>query len=375
MFSKLTAYIDHLSDHFVPSCDIIVMRDHEVLYRHMMGHRDEAGKEPLRGDETYCLYSCSKVTTTLAAMQLIEQGKLSLDAPVADYLPAYQEMTVREGDTIRPAKTVMTVRHLMSMQSGLDYDLDAPELIEENKKRGGHATTRQMVDALAKKPLNFDPGTDFLYSLSHDVLAAVIEAASGMKFSDYLNANIFAPAGMTHTGFYVTEENQKTQCAQYMYESDDKPPRPMGCNDIVYALTPAYESGGAGLISSAEDYAALADALACGETKTGVRLLSDAARDLWRTPQLCPKGKASFDTWCRYGYDYALGVRTRVDDTVGRKGPVGEFGWDGAAASYMLIDPEHHLSYFMALHVRNFGYAYSNIHPDVQNLVYEALGL
>ena len=182
-FSRLTAYLDSLATVGVPGCDLAVYRDHEQVYRHAAGHRDARKEQPMRGDETYCLYSCTKVFTTCAAMQLIGEGRLSLDDPVSDYLPAYGHLTVRDGEAVRPAKRVMTVRHLMSLQSGLDYDLATPAMQKVMAETGGLATTRQLVDARAQDPLCFEPGTDFLYSTSHDVLAAVIEVVSGQSFS------------------------------------------------------------------------------------------------------------------------------------------------------------------------------------------------
>jgi len=139
-FDALTKYLDSLHTVGVPGCDLAIYRDHEPVYRHMAGHRDAAGAEPVSGDELYWLYSCTKVFTTCAAMQLIDRGALSLDDPVSAYLPAFGSLTVREGDAVRPARRVMTVRHLMSMQSGLDYDMTTPAAQAELERTKGLAT-------------------------------------------------------------------------------------------------------------------------------------------------------------------------------------------------------------------------------------------
>ena len=372
-FSKLTAYMDSLGAVGVPGCDLTVWRDHEPIYRHMAGFRDVEKTEPMRGDETYCLYSCTKVFTTCAAMQLIERGKLSLDDPVSAYLPAYAHLAVREGDEVRPARRVMTVRHLMSMQSGLDYDMDTPTPTAVLKETKGLATTRQLVDARAKDPLCFDPGTDFLYSLSHDVLAAVIEEASGMQFSEYLRQNIFRPLGLETVSFALDDAGQARLCAQFECD-DDGCAKPCPSYANGYRYSPNYESGGAGLYSDVRDYIAFADALACGGVgQNGARILSPEMIQLWRANQLGPKSRASFDEWGRQGYSYALGVRTRVDTAIGGRGQIGEFGWDGAAGAWTMIDPVNHLSAFYAMHVRNFGYCYDVIHPTLRDLIYGAL--
>ena len=187
-FIRLTEYLDYLHKLNVPGCDLAVYRDHELIYRHQAGYRDLARTAPVRGDEVYLLYSATKVFTTCAAMQLIEQGKMNLDDPVSAYLPAYAHLTVKDGDTVRPAKTVMTVRHLMSMQSGLNYDTDTPAIEKVMKDNNQRAATRQIAEAKAEDPLEFDPGTDFQYSFSHDVLGAVIEVADGNDMQQVLDA-------------------------------------------------------------------------------------------------------------------------------------------------------------------------------------------
>ena len=373
-FAKLAAYIDTLPSVGVPGCDLIVYRDHEQIFRRTAGFRDAERTQPMRGDETYWLFSCSKVFTTCAAMQLIEAGKLHPDDLVSAYLPAYAELRVREADGgLRPARRQMTVRHLLSMQSGLDYDLEAPAIRAALERTGGRATTREIADALASAPLQFDPGEDFLYSLSHDVLAAVIEVASGERFSAYLQAHILLPLGIRDMGFALTDDLMPRQCAIYQCdESGREVLCPADSNN--YRLTPSFESGGAGLIASAEDVAAFADALACGGVGgNGARLLLPETIQLWTANQLGPKARRTFDLWNRRGYSYALGVRTRVQDSADGRGQLGEFGWDGAAGSWVLIDPVNHISAFYAMHVRNFGYCYEVIHPKLRELIYEAL--
>ena len=373
-FSKLTAYVDSLPQAGVPGCDLAVYRDHQLLFRHGAGFRDDEKTQPIQGDETYCLYSATKVFTTCAAMQLVEEGKLSLDDPVSDYLPAYAHLTVKDGDRARPARRVMTVRHLMSMQSGLNYDLGSAPIRDVLEKTHGQADTRAVADAKAQDPLEFEPGTNFLYSASHDVLAAVIEVASGQQFSAYLTRHIFAPLGLKTPTFSRREENLKHQCAQYLFHPEENRLELCAPAANHYQLSPRYESGGAGLICSVEDYITFADALACGgEGGNGARILSSEMLQLWSANQLGPTARRSFDGWNRLGYSYGLGVRTRVDLAKGGRGSVGEFGWDGAAGAWTMIDPCLHVSAFYAMHVRNFGYCYDVIHPTLRNLIYEAL--
>ncbi len=375
-FEKLSVYLDSLLGDGIPGCDLAVYRDHEMIYRHMAGCSDAAGKKPLTGNETYCLYSCSKVFTTCAVMQLVEKGKISLDAPVADYLPEYAHLQVEDEKGVHPAKRIMTIRHLMSMQGGLDYDIDTPALKKLLAETDGKATTRQIAAALAQKPLHFEPGEDFLYSLCHDVLAAVVEVASGKKFSDYLRENIWAPLGLSAISFDFNEDNLSRLCDKFTYDADKRIATPVPKTDLPYRLSENHESGGAGLISDLKDYALFADALACeGVGHTGKRILFLSTIQLWSASQLSPNSRKTFDTWRRRGYSYALGVRTRVNPNLGGRGQMGEFGWDGAAGAWVMIDPVHHLSAFYVQHVLGCGYAYDEVHPTIRNLIYEALEL
>ena len=373
-FSRLTAYLDYLHKLNVPGCDLAVYRGHELIYRRQAGWRDLDRTAPIRGDEAYFLYSATKVFTSCAAMQLVERGKMRLDDPVSAYLPAYAHLTVKDGDAARPAKTVMTVRHLMSMQSGLNYDTETPAIEKAMKDNDQRATTRQIAEAKAEDPLEFDPGTDFQYSFSHDVLAAVIEAVSGQRFSAYLREHIWEPLGISGMAMRMNDELKKRLCPLYFYDPETYSLKERTQAEIEERFNPEFESGGGGLIGGVGDYILFADALACGgRGKDGAHILAPETIQLWSANQLCPKGRQSFDGWHRVGYSYALGVRTRVNSRIGGAGALGEFGWDGAAGAWVMIDPSNRLSAFFGMHVLNYGYNYDVIHPTLRGLIYEGL--
>ncbi len=373
-FSRLTAYLDYLDKLNVPGCDLAVYRDHEEIYRHQAGYRDLNRTAPVRGDEAYLLYSATKVFTGCAAMQLIEQGKMSLDDPVSAWLPAYARLTVRDEGGVRPAKTVMTVRHLMSMQSGLNYDTETPAVEKVMKDNGMRATTRQIAEAKAEDPLEFDPGTDFRYSFSHDVLAAVIEAVSGQRFSAYLKEHIWEPLHIKGMAMHLNEELEKRLCPLYFYDPETYSLKERTREEIEERFNTEFESGGGGMIGGVADYITFADALACGGSgRDGAHILFPETIQLWSANQLGPRARRSFDGWHRVGYSYALGVRTRVNSLIGGPGALGEFGWDGAAGAWVMIDPANRLSAFFGMHVLNYGYNYDVIHPTLRALIYEGL--
>jgi CubicO group peptidase (beta-lactamase class C family) len=309
-------------------------------------------------------------------MQLIEQGLIGLDVPVSEYLPEYKMMKVKEGSGVRPAKNTLTTRHLLSMQSGLNYNLDAPSILKILEASEYDATTRQVIAALASEPLDFEPGTHFQYSLSHDVLGAVIEVVSGQQLGRYFENHIFNPLGMKNTGFDLTPDRKINLSGQFEYHMDTRASTSVP-NKNRYVLSKNYESGGAGLISTVNDYILFLDAM-CNEgvSSDGYRLLSMDSINRMREDQLKGDSKKDFDAWCRHGYSYALGVRTLIEkEKSGARSPLGEFGWDGAAGAFALIDTENNLALFYAQHVLNCGYAYDVIHPKVRDLTYEMLGL
>lgn len=370
----LIDYLDSLGKCGIPGCDCVVYREHRPVFRHTTGYSDHGKTKPLTSANTYWLFSASKLFTCTAVLQLAEKGSVRLDDPVSKYLPEYGALKVKDDSGVKPAKNTMTIRHLLSMQSGLNYNLEAPSILKVLEETDRKATTRQVIRALANEPLDFEPGTHFQYSLSHDVLGAVIEVVSGLSFGDYLSEHIFKPLGMKNTGFELTPERKANMSDQFIYDGETMTSAPMSLENC-YALSERYESGGAGLISTADDYILYLDAMCNGGTsREGYRVLTADSIDLMREDQLNDVSKKDFALFNRKGYSYGLGVRTLIErEKSGVRSPIGEFGWDGAAGAYALIDVKNRLAIFYAQHVRNCGYVYDVIHPMIRDLTYEML--
>ena len=206
------------------------------------------------------------------------------------------------------------------------------------------------------------------------MLAAVIEAVSGQRFSAYLQEHIWEPLQIHGMAMRINDELDQRLCPLFFYDPKTYSLQERTREEIKDRFNPEYESGGGGLIGGVAEYAVFADALACGgKGKDGVHILSPEMIQLWSANQLCPKGRRSFDGWHRIGYSYALGVRTRVNTRIGGPGALGEFGWDGAAGAWAMIDPSNHLSAFFGMHVLNYGYNYDVIHPTLRGLIYEGM--
>jgi CubicO group peptidase (beta-lactamase class C family) len=375
---KLINFLDSLEGAGIPGCDCIVYHNHQPVFRHMAGYANKDRTKPISGETYYWIYSVSKLITCAAAMQLIEGGSINLDDPVYEYLPEYKDMKVRESSGVRPARNKITIRHLLSMQSGLNYNINAPSIVQILKETNGQASTRQLIKALAKEPLDFEPGTRFQYSLSHDVLGAVIEVVSGKPLDCYIEEKILLPLDMYNTGFELTPEKQDGMSEQFLYNVLSKTSKSISAvNDYVF--TPNYKSGGAGLISTVEDVILFLDAMCNGGVgANGNRILAKESIDLMRTDQLSDIAREDYIKmdYNRYGYSYGLGGRVLVDKSMtNAKSPVGEFGWDGAAGASALIDSDNRVAIFYAQHVRACDYAYKTVHPKIRDLTYEMLNL
>ncbi len=360
-----------------PFCDFTIMKDHETLFRHTVGVADLDTKVPFTKDNLVYMFSCTKVLTCASALRLVEEGKIGLDDPVSRYLPAFANLTVEKGGEIVPAEKVMTVRNLFTMTGGLDYTLQDPVTVNLYKEVNGRPTTNQIVQSFAKRPLKFEPGDRFQYSLCHDVLAAVAEVAADKPFSEYVSDVVLKPLGMVNSSFRDTPEFHKRLASLYDLREDGVCVWKPLINKYQFpGLTDRYDSGGAGLLSNGTDYAIFLDTLACeGRSKDGYQLLKPETVRLMATEQLSKVAiDPAFSTHSGPGYGYGLGVRTRVEE-IGGKSPIGEFGWDGAAGSHVLVDPKNHLSTVLILHVHEWPKSLKGCHGALRDLAYDFVGI
>lgn len=373
-FTKLDRFIDDMPQRGIPMFDLAVSYKGETVYRHMSGHSDEALTKPTSDKDVYWIFSNTKVMTCIAAMRLVEEGKLALDDKLSKYIPDFEKMFVKNQDgSIRPAKNDITILHLFTMTAGFDYNLyTAP--VKEAMERGAY--TLDVVKALSKMPIGFEPGTHYRYSLCHDVLAAVVEVVSGMRFSEYADKYIFKPLSMNDTGFIPTEEQMSRISAMYNYHSGLNKAIPTESTNKYYAISANYDSGGAGLFSTVDDYLKMLTAVAMGGTsKDGYRLLSPESIEMMGKNFLCDDARKDFSTTRMAGYGWGLCGRAHVDPVVSlSRSSVGEFGWDGAAGALSLMDPEKQIALYLGTHVKGCQYIYHRVHPEIINMVYEMLG-
>lgn len=356
----------------IPACDLMIYKEHKEIYRFTCGYKDSDKTVPMKGNELYNLYSATKVITCTAALRLVERGVIGIDDPVSKYIPEFGALYYRTGNGLKPCSKVMTIRHLFAMRGGLTYDLNSPSIKAVLSDPASDKSTVSIVRAIAKEPLLFEPGTDFNYSLCHDVLGAVVEVASGKRFGQYLKDSIFAPLGMNNTGFFPTKEQEESFTAQYRLENDGY--RQISLSN-AYRLSSVYESGGAGLFSCIDDYIKFADALANhGTAYNGYQLLRPETVELMRSNQ---NDRESLIKLGKPGYGYAFGVRTMLDkDKQNSDAQTDcEFGWDGAAGTYVAIDTANSLTAVYTQHILGHGWVYSDVHPVIRDTMYYIAGI
>ena len=382
-FEYMKNFMDSLTEWIIPGNSVVIYKDGKKVFEYSSGYSDLEKKIKKTGEEQLYIYSCSKVATVTAALQLYEQGKFLLSDPLYEYLPEFKKMYVKDGDRIKAAENPITIRDLFTMTAGLSYATNTPAFEKARKLTDGKMDTRTVIKCLAEEPLLFEPGARWNYSLCHDVLAVLAEVVSGMRFSEYMKKNIFEPLDMNNS--YYHTPNDVIISPQYIYEIQDTKnivelqqkehttgvvKRAYG-NELVFGEN--YDSGGAGIITTVDDYAKFAAALAnSGTGLNNNRILSSATVKLMKTNQLNEAQRKTMN-WRRLrGYGYGLGVRTLIDKAEsGSNSSIGEIGWGGAAGATIIADTEEKVVLFYAHHMLNPQEEYYQ--PRLRNVLYSCL--
>ena len=382
-FEYMKNFMDSLTEWIIPGNSIVIYKDGKKVFEYSSGYSDLEKKIKKTGEEQLYIYSCSKVATVTAALQLYEQGKFLLSDPLYEYLPEFKKMYVKDGDRIKAAENPITIRDLFTMTAGLSYATNTPAFEKARKLTDGKMDTRTVIKCLAEEPLLFEPGARWNYSLCHDVLAVLAEVVSGMRFSEYMKKHIFEPLDMNNS--YYHAPNDVIISPQYIYEIQDTKnivelqqkehtsgvvKRAYG-NELVFGEN--YDSGGAGIITTVDDYAKFAAALAnSGTGLNNNRILSSATVKLMKTNQLNEAQRKTMN-WRRLrGYGYGLGVRTLIDKAEsGSNSSIGEIGWGGAAGATIIADTEEKVALFYAHHMLNPQEEYYQ--PRLRNVLYSCL--
>ncbi len=352
--ARLTTTLDGYVDAgLLPGGVILVARGGQVVLHHAFGHRDREARAPMTTDALFRIASQTKALVSVAILMLQEDGKLLISDPVSKYLPAFAATTVAVprsggGYDVVPAKRSITLRDLLTHTAGIGYgngvaaDRWAAAGIQGWYFAHRDEPIRATVDRMASLPMDAQPGEKFVYGYATDILGAVVEVVSGLTLDAFLRSQILEPLGMEDTAFYVPPEKAARLATVYSLPQGGTLARaPEGSGMQAqgeYADGPRVSySGGAGLVSTASDYARLLQMLLNGGTLDGVRLLSPSSVGLMTTDHIG-------EVYGVPGVGFGLGFSVVKDlGARGTPGSVGEFGWGGAYHSTYWVDPAQEL--------------------------------
>ncbi|SHN47274.1 serine hydrolase domain-containing protein [Cryptosporangium aurantiacum] len=375
----------------LPGWSLVIGRYGRTAHASTYGKRDVEAGTPVTDDTLYRIYSMTKPITAVAALMLYEEGAFELTDPVGKYLPAFENQRVLVGGTAARPVTVPAIEpvriwHLLTHTAGLTYGFHHVDVLDEIYRAAGFewGTPRGLdlagcVDAWAGLPLAFQPGTEWNYSVSIDVVGRLVEVLSGQTLDAFFAERIFGPLKMTDTAFTVAAADADRLAALYAPTSRDG--AKMVRNERMgraILREPRYLAGGGGLVSTRNDYHRFAQMLLQRGELDGVRLLGDrtvrymAANHLPGGVDLAAFGRPLFAETTYEGTGFGLGVSVVLDPVAGRTlGSAGEFGWGGAASTAFWVDPAEQLTVVFLTQLLP-----SNTYPlrsQLHQLVYSAL--
>jgi CubicO group peptidase (beta-lactamase class C family) len=372
----------------------LIARRGKVVHAGQFGWRDKEAGDAMTADTIFRLYSMTKPIICTALMTLLEEGRFRLIDPLAEYVPAFGAVKVREADgsLVAPVRPVM-VRDLMTHMSGLSYHFvenSSPLglMYNEGMLLDAERPLAAAIDDLARFPLAFQPGSKWRYSVGIDVAARVIEVISGRPLGDFLRERLFEPLGMTDTAFGVPPEKRGRVAAMYGRPDVISPGTTMmsefaawmaGVNDRIDVSKShpvdspdVFMRGGHGLFSTTGDYFRFAQMLANGGELNGARILGRKTLELMHS-NVVPAALLPLEVGGlpMPGYGFGLGSRVLMDVAQsGAPGSVGEFGWSGAAKTHYWVDPkEEMVGLFMTQSMMSFDLP----ELDLRALAYQAV--
>ena len=366
----------------MPGAVILIQQHGRPVYFESFGVRDVESRRPMTPDTIFRLFSMSKPITSVAAMMLVDDGKLSLEDPVAKYIPAFAnvkvgvEMSDESGQrplSLEPLRRPITIEDLLRHTSGLTYgfygETAVRKLYDKSDIYDGDFDNAMFVERLAKLPLADQPGTRWDYGHSTDVLGRVIEVISGQSLFQFEKQRLLDPLGMSETAFFVADAAQRPRIAEPM--PHDRITRPIaGLMDPT--LPRRWESGGAGMVGTIVDYARFAQMLVNRGTLDGRRYLKPETIALMTRDHIGPETGIIHDPFYfpgeTSGFGLGFAVRTVVPPNTSRV--LDEYRWDGAAGTSFFVDPRDDMFTLIMLQAPSQG---GRLRTAIKTLIYEAI--
>jgi CubicO group peptidase (beta-lactamase class C family) len=390
---RLERITEHFEDRYVASgkiagCQITVARGDHVAYFRSLGLMDREREKPVAPDTIWRIYSMTKPITSVALMQLYEQGAFLLTDPVDRFIPSWKglKVAVQEGgqvvDLVEPDRPI-SVRDALMHMTGLPSFMASDDPIDrafaaERREVGSKATLESVCEILSHHPLKFQPGTQWNYGLSTDICARLVEILSGQPFDEYLANEIFAPLGMVDTGFFVPDASADRFSANYERRPGEAPALGDDPETSTFRRRPSYFSGAGGLVSTTPDYLRFARMLVQRGELDGHRILGRKTLELMTVNHL-PGGRdltqlasGGFGEAGFTGVGFGLGVAVgQGPGATSMAGSAGEFYWGGAASTAFWVDPVEDLTViFMTQVMPSVAYPFR---AQLRSLVYQAL--
>lgn len=336
--------------------NVLILKDGIEAAYCEYGFRDIENRIPMTRDTIFRLYSQTKPVTAAAAMLLVSNGKIDLSSWLSDYMPEFGNSFIKINGERIPTKNHITVRDLMNMTSGLPYPGDHNESAKQSGEvfwkmdqrlyTDNPVSTVEFAEMMSKVGLCFEPGSEFMYGVSADIVGALIERVSGMRFGEFLRKNFFEPLEMEDTDFYVPENKAHRLAKVYDYSESGLCEIKTNHLGLRYdrSIPPAFESGGAGLCSTLDDYAKFASMLLNNGEYMGKKIMPSAAVKYMTSS--CTNAIQSLQlskcwTWMS-GYSYGNLMRICTDESqTSLFSSKGEYGWDGWLGTFFSNEPAH----------------------------------
>jgi CubicO group peptidase (beta-lactamase class C family) len=362
----------------LPGALVLIQRHGKPVYFKSFGKRDVETGAPMSKDTIFPLHSVSKTITSVAAMMLIDQGRIRLDDPVRTYLPSFTHQSVAKEEKddagnpvlkMVPPNRPITIRDLLLHTSGITYGFYGDRLVKSLyvDLYVGEFDNAQFAERIAAAPLAEQPGTLWDYGHSTDVLGRIIEVVSGQSLYEFDKTALLDPLGMTTTKFFLTDPAERARFARPLpAERDDSERNPL---DVT-----RWESGGGGLASTVGDFSRFLQMLLNRGTLDGRRYLSPETFAAMTTDHIGPGSGVERDFYYfpgdGFGFGYGFGIRTDPGKAVPPPpGSLGEIKWDGASGTYFVIDPAQDM---FVLLMQNAPSEHVRIQAELKKLVYDA---
>jgi CubicO group peptidase (beta-lactamase class C family) len=373
-----------VADGNIPGAIVLISQHGKPVYFEKFGLRDVTTKQPMTDDTIFTVFSMSKPVTSVAAMMLIDEGRLKLDDPVSKYIPAFAnakvgvELKAENGEKkleLTPLKSPITILDLMRHTSGITYGFYGDSLVRKAYANaliyGGDFNNAEFADRLAKLPLAEQPGTLWDYGHSTDVLGRVIEVISGKSLLQFEKERLLDPLGMPDTAFYVADPAGLARLAEPLPTDSDYR---VG-NDRTAKRMMKWESGGGGMISTIKDFARFSQILLNGGSLDGKQYLSPQAFNEMAADHVGPNSGVARDYFYfpGDGFGFGLGFGVRTDPGNAKPPPPGSLGelkWDGASGCYFIIDRKQDMFFILMEQTPS---QRQRIQPALKKLIYEAM--